>query len=82
MISIRITGALLTLLPAIFLAGPASAQEGETADNPKMVERRDAKLKEPFFQNADWITDYDKARAVAKKQGKLIFAYFTRSYSY
>jgi hypothetical protein len=39
------------------------------------------KLKAPFFSKAGWITDYDKARETAKADGKLIFAYFTRSYA-
>ena len=33
------------------------------------------------FQKANWIFDYDQAREAAKKSDKLIFAYFTRSYS-
>jgi len=42
---------------------------------------REEKLASSFFQNANWITDYDKARAEAKQSKKVIFAYFTRSYS-
>ena len=81
MIPIRKTGALLALLPAFLLAGAATAQDGDVVDDPAMVEKRDAKLKAKFIQNADWITDYDKARADAKKNGKLIFGYFTRSFA-
>ncbi len=33
------------------------------------------------FQKANWIFDYEAARAEAKKSGKPIFAYFTRSYA-
>jgi hypothetical protein len=46
-----------------------------------MAAKRDQKLKEPFFSKAAWVTDYDKAREESKKSGKLIFAYFTRSYA-
>jgi len=46
-----------------------------------LVAKRDAKLASPFLKNADWITDYDKAIAAARKTGKPIFGYFTRSYS-
>ena len=46
-----------------------------------LEERRDKKLKDPFLSKASWITDYDKAREASRKTGKLIFAYFTRSYS-
>ena len=42
---------------------------------------RAEKLASSFLGNASWITDYDKARAEAKKSKKVIFAYFTRSYS-
>lgn len=46
-----------------------------------LEEKRDAKLAEAWLKNADWITDYDKAREKAADSGKLIFAYFTRSYA-
>jgi hypothetical protein len=39
-----------------------------------------SKLAQPFVANADWATDYGKALARAKQEGKLVFAYFTRSY--
>ncbi|MFN0207907.1 MAG: hypothetical protein ACKVS6_16490 [Planctomycetota bacterium] len=41
----------------------------------------DDKLKKPFFSKANWILDYDKAREEAKKSNKVIFTYFSRSYS-
>lgn len=56
------------------LAAPALAQTDE--------EKRDKKLKEEWLVKGGWITDYDKARAESKKEGKPIFAYFTRSYSF
>jgi hypothetical protein len=46
-----------------------------------LEEKREAKLKSPFLQKASWLTDYDAALAEAKKSGRLIFGYFTRSYS-
>ena len=46
-----------------------------------MEEKRDRKLKLPFLKKAAWLTDYDEALAEGKKSGKLLFAYFTRSYS-
>ncbi|MBI3270290.1 MAG: hypothetical protein HYZ53_14870 [Planctomycetes bacterium] len=46
-----------------------------------MEEKRDHKLQSEFLKKAAWFTDYDKARAEAKKTGKVIFAYFTRSYA-
>ncbi len=56
------------------LATPRGADE-------TLEEKRDKKLAEEFLKKAPWITDYDKARAEAKKTGKPVFAYFTRSYS-
>jgi hypothetical protein len=46
-----------------------------------LEEKRDKKLQLPFLKKAVWITDFDKAREEAKKSGKAIFGYFTRSYS-
>ena len=39
------------------------------------------KLASEFLTNANWFTDFDKARARAKATGKILFGYFTRSYS-
>jgi hypothetical protein len=47
----------------------------------ELTKLRAEKLAKPVFQKAAWIADYDEARAQAKKDGKLIFAYFTRSYA-
>ena len=46
-----------------------------------LIEQREDKLESRFLKKANWILDYDEARAEAKKQGKLIFTYFTRSYA-
>lgn len=45
----------------------------------KLVQNKQKKLAEPFVSKAAWTTDYDHARAEARKTGKPIFAYFTRS---
>jgi ABC-type sugar transport system substrate-binding protein len=70
----------LALAAAALLAAaapPAAAQSQED-----LVKKRDEKLATPFLKKAPWITDYTQARAASKKAGKLIFAYFTRSYAY
>jgi Thioredoxin-like len=59
------------------LATPAFAQE----DVKQLVASRDKKLASPFLRTAGWTTSFDEARASAKASGKLIFAYFTRSYA-
>ena len=48
----------------------------------ELKEKYDAKLAEEWLKSVPWVTDYDQARAAAKESGKVILAYFTRSYSY
>ena len=66
----KLFGPLLVLL----LSSTAWAQSNE--------EKLEKKLKEPWLVEGGWITDYDKAQEEAKKSGKLIFAYFSRSFAY
>lgn len=68
---------VLAAICALAMTGVASAQQEGTLE-----QKRDKKLAEPFMKNAAWMTDYDKAREEAKKSGKLIFAYFCRSYAF
>lgn len=49
--------------------------------DPQLAKKRDQKLASPFLKKAAWFTDYDKAREAAQESGKIIFAYFTRSYA-
>ena len=65
--------------PVIALATALPAQDAD--EQKALIEKRDEKLASVFLKKASWLTDYDKARAAAKKTGNLIFAYFTRSYS-
>ena len=51
-------------------------------DQESLKAKRAEKLAKPVFQNAKWELDYDKARETAKKQGKWVLAYFTRSYAH
>jgi len=62
-----------TIRPA---AGPQNPPDQAT-----LKKNRDEKLAKDFLKKADWHTDYAKAKAQAKKDGKLIFTYFSRSYS-
>jgi hypothetical protein len=59
---------------ALLLAAAASSAQS-------LEEKLEAKLKEPFVANAPWVLDYGEALAKAKAEKKLVFAYFTRSYS-
>ncbi|MEM7198829.1 MAG: hypothetical protein AAF628_01085 [Planctomycetota bacterium] len=53
---------------------PAQDQESLRA---KLEKKRQSR----FVKKATWELDYDRARARAAEEDKLIFAYFTRSYS-
>ena len=66
----------LLALP-ILLAGSLAAQTDAAALQAKL----DEKLATPFLTKAEWSTDYDQARTLAKAKGKVILAYFTRSYA-
>ena len=61
-----------------FLALPAVAA---AQDQEQMKKNLEDKLAKPFVKFAPWILDFDEAKAAAKKSGKPIFAYFTRSYA-
>ena len=60
-------------LALLALATIVSAQDMES--------RLAEKLEKDFVKNAAWEMDFDAAKQKAKESGKLIFAYFTRSYS-
>ena len=68
---IRTSATALACLVA--LAAQSSAQSLE--------EKLDKKLREPFVSKAPWVLDYAEAMKKAKAEKKIIFAYFTRSYS-
>lgn len=63
------------------IAKPAASQPKQPTQE-ELVKMRDEKLALPVFQKAHWTFDYDAARAEAKKSGKLIFTYFSRSYAH
>ena len=62
--------------------GLTPALPAQTKTQDELIAERDKKLAKPLFQEANWFFDYDEARAEAKKQGKILFTYFSRSYSY
>jgi hypothetical protein len=67
----------LTLAACLGWAATSAAQ----LDEAQLVRLRDETLRKPFLAGARWVTDYDEARALARKEQKPIFAYFTRSYA-
>ena len=60
---------------AVLALGAGLAAQGD------LEAKLEKKLASPFLENADWVTDLGKAKARAKETGKVIFGYFTRSYS-
>jgi hypothetical protein len=69
----RIARSSATALALLLAAAASSAQSFE--------EKLEAKLKEPFVANAPWVLDYAESLKKAKQENKVVFAYFTRSYS-
>lgn len=70
------------ILPLAALLGALlPAQNRQQPSQEQLTQLRADKLAKPVFQKAPWVMDYDKAREQAKKDGKLLFAYFTRSYA-
>jgi len=61
---------------ALLLAMAATGAAQDTLES-----KLEHKLKEPFLSNASWVLDYAEAMKKAKAENKVIFAYFTRSYS-
>ena len=64
---------LATALALGLWASSARAQSFE--------ERLEEKLSKEFATKTAWVLDLDEASKAAKEANKLIFAYFTRSYS-
>ena len=64
------------LVSALACAANLGAQSQE-----EMLKRWEAKQNESWFQDGAWQPDFAAAKARAKEEGKLILAYFSRSYS-
>jgi hypothetical protein len=71
----------LTILAMAASLLTGSALLGQQKSQEEFAKLRDEKMALEVFQKANWIFDYEAARAEAKKSGKPIFAYFTRSYA-
>ena len=65
----------LFAMPDIAVAQDASPTPAE------LKARLEKELSGAWIKNADWVMDFDAAKAKSKASGKLIFAYFTRSYA-
>lgn len=67
----------MRVLALCFLAAPLLGQVGSERAVQDPAELLRAKLASPFLYHADWTTDYDEAKRIAKQRGQLIFGYFT-----
>lgn len=74
-----LTWALAGLLMGV--AAAAAAAQHAPPSQEQLKKQLEEKVGEAWVKDGGWITDYDQAREEAKKSGKLICAYFTRSYA-
>ena len=72
---------ILAGMLAVLFVSSALAQGRTPPTQEQLKEQRAAKVAEAWFTEAGWIDDYDAVREKAKASGKLILAYFTRTYS-
>ncbi len=75
---------LLRMLLILACASNLHAQdEKKKPDDPtaELQRRYDEAIAKPYVKAGGWVLDYDVARERAIKEGKLIFAYFSRSYA-
>ena len=57
------------------------AQNTRDPSREELVRRRDSKLTSEFHGRAPWHTRYSQALEDAKSREKLVFAYFSRSFT-
>ena len=71
----------LTWIPlaAALLVAPLQAQGSD--EQAELRAKYEEKIAKDFVSYGAWQLDYDAVRAKAAEEGKLIFAYFSRSYS-
>ncbi len=62
---------------ALFLLSLAAVAAAEDPLEAKLQE----KLGKPFAKNAAWVLSFADAKKQAAEKGKVIFAYFSRSYA-
>ena len=64
---------------ALLVAAPGLIAQGKSQEELKKL--YDHKVNEAWYTDGGWIADFAAAKARAKKEDKLLFTYFTRSYS-
>lgn len=66
---------------AVLLVPLAAAGDAGATGVDDLKDKYEEKLAQDWVKHGGWITDYDEARAKAKEEGKVLFAYFSRSYA-
>ncbi len=76
---------LITVLSLVALCGLAFAPDvfaqRRLPSQSELEKRKQKKLRSTFLKQARWVKDFDKAKKESRRSGKLILAYFTRSYA-
>lgn len=65
----------------IRIALPVLCALAAAAHAESLEEKLEAKLKKPFAANAAWVLEFAEAKKQAAEKGRVIFAYFSRSYA-
>ena len=68
------------ILSSIALLTAVSGLNGQDKQG-ELKKLYNEKINETWFTSGGWTADFAAAKARAKKEGKFLFAYFTRSYS-
>ena len=62
----------------LLAAAPAASAQDEKQE---LRDKYKEKLEKEFVSKIEWVRSFEQARESAKKQGKLVLGYFTRSYA-
>lgn len=73
---------LIVACSQVILAAAPEQPPQEDPTQEQLVKLRDEKKATEVFTKTDWEFGLDAALARAKKEKKLVFAYFTRSFSH
>ncbi|MCB9917416.1 MAG: hypothetical protein H6832_03340 [Planctomycetes bacterium] len=68
---------LLSLAIGALAGGTLQAQNSQD----ELQKKYEAKVHESWYTSGGWIDDFGAAKERARKENKVVFAYFTRSYS-
>lgn len=71
----------LLLIPMLAAVLTGSAFSQEVDEQAELQAKYEKKVAKEFISYGNWMLDYDAARAKAKAESKLLFTYFSRSYS-